>query len=145
MNRSLTIRLFIAVVIGMLFTFPSAGSAGDVLIITNKNMPETSISREDVKDIFIGKKTNWANDEAITFVILEDGQTHQLFLQNYVKRTPAQYSRFWKKQIFTGKGRKPKSFKTEEALIDYVADTDGAIGYISTESASSKVKVMSIK
>lgn len=142
MNRRLTIGLIMAVIIGMYFTYPSA-SVGDVLIIANKNLPGTSISKEDIKDIFIGKKTNWEN-EKITFVTLEEGETHKQFLQNYVKRTPAQYSRFWKKQIFTGKGRKPRSFKTEEGLIDYVAGTDGAIGYISTESVTGKVKVMSI-
>ncbi len=134
-----------AVVIGMLFTFPSAGFADNVLIITNKNVSETTISKDDVKSIFIGEKTDWSNGEKITFVTLDEGKTHELFLGNYVKRTPAQYSRFWKKQIFTGKGRKPKSFKTEEGVVDFVAETDGAIGYISTESASNKVKVMTIK
>ncbi|MFZ5568838.1 MAG: substrate-binding domain-containing protein [Thermodesulfobacteriota bacterium] len=133
-----------AVIIGIYFTYPSA-SVGEVLIIANSNLPGDSISREDIKDIFIGNKTTWQNEQ-ITFVIQDEGETHKEFLQNYVKRTPAQYSRFWKKQIFTGKGRKPRTFKNEEGLIEYVAGTDGAIGYISTDSVgkTGNVKVMKI-
>lgn len=145
MNRGLTIGLIMAVVFGICISFPSAGSAGDVLIITNKSVPASSISKVDIKKIFTGKKTRWENDQKINFIIQQGGSTHEQFLRTYVQRTPAQYSRYWKKQVFTGKGRRPTTVSTDEAVIEYVAGTEGAIGYISTESATSKVNIISIK
>ena len=44
--------------------------------------------------------------------------------------------------MFTGKGNPPKSFDTEEALIDYVAKTSGTIGYVSTTAI--KVKQVNV-
>lgn len=144
MNRSLTIGWIIAAVVGMCFVFPSAGSTGDVLIIANKDVPENSVSMNEIKNIFTGKKTRWSNNEKINFVLTGSDETHRQFLQTYIRRTPQQFSRYWKKQVFTGKGRKPRGFNAEEDVIEYVAGTPGAIGYISTDSISNKVKVLGI-
>jgi len=61
-----------------------------------------------------------------------------------VKRTPEQYRRFWKKEEITGKGRRPVSFKVEKDMIEYVANTSGAIGYVSAAAPTDGVKVLSI-
>ncbi|MBW1893436.1 MAG: substrate-binding domain-containing protein [Deltaproteobacteria bacterium] len=144
MNRNLTVGLVIAAIAGLLFSFPSSGSAGDVLIISNKSVSADSLTNDDVKKIFIGKKTRWDDNKKISFVLMDSNGVHKDFLREYVKRTPAQYRRFWKKQVFTGKGRRPISFKVEKDMIEYVANTSGAIGYISASAATDGVKVLSI-
>jgi ABC-type phosphate transport system substrate-binding protein len=144
MNRNLTAGLIIAAIAGLLFSFPSSGSAGDVLIISNKSVSAESLTSDDVKKIFVGKKTRWDDNKKINFVILENDGIHKDFLREYVKRTPAQYRRFWKKQVFTGKGRRPISFKVEKDMIEYVANTSGAIGYVSTTASTDDVKVLSV-
>ena len=144
MKRVLTIWLTLAIAVGMCFTFPSAGSAGDVFIIAHKSVPVSSITKGEIKKIFIGKMTRWPDDKKINFVTMDPGETHNKFLQNYIKRTPAQYNRYWKKQVFTGKGRKPKSFKTDKGVARYVASTEGAIGYVSDKNVANEVKVLSI-
>lgn len=144
MNRNLTAGLIIAAIAGLLFSFPSSGSAGDVLIISNKSVSADSLTSDDVKKIFVGKKTRWDDNKKINFVILENDGIYRDFLREYVKRTPEQYRRFWKKQVFTGKGRRPVSFKVEKDMIEYVANTSGAIGYVSTTAPTDGVKVLSI-
>jgi ABC-type phosphate transport system substrate-binding protein len=144
MNRRLTIWLIAAVFVGLCASLPSVGAAGDVLVIANKDVPLSSLSQNDVKAIFLGKKTRWENEQKINFVLSEVDTTHQDFIQTFIRRTPSQYSRYWKKLVFTGKGRKPKSIKTDQGVVSYVASTSGAIGYISTEAVSSDVKVLSI-
>lgn len=144
MNRNLTVGLVIAAIAGLLFSFPSSGSAGDVLIISNKSVSADSLTSDDVKKIFVGKKTRWDDNKKINFVLLDKSNVHKDFLREYVKRTPEQYRRFWKKQVFTGKGRRPISFKNERDMIEYVANTSGAVGYVSASAASDKVKVLNI-
>lgn len=144
MNRSLTIWLITTLAVGLCIAFPSAGSAGDVLLIANKDVPVSSLSGNDIKSVFLGKKTRWENEQKIHFVISDIDDVHHKFLQTYIKRTPAQYSRYWKKLVFTGKGRKPKSFKTDQGVVGYVARTSGAIGYVSADAVTEDVKVLGV-
>lgn len=130
--------------VGIFFLFPRMGDADEVVIITNKSVPTDMLKKEDIKNIFTGKMTRWEDNQKITFVTLPQSEIHHGFLKEFVKRTPEQYSRHWKKQIFTGKGTKPRSFKTQEKLINYVAGTKGAIGYISSEVITDKIKVLKV-
>jgi len=146
MNCNKITGLVTAFIVGIFLIFPSTGGADDVVIITNKSVATDTLKEEEVKNIFIGKMTSWDGNQKINFVTLpKSDETHREFLKRFVKRTPAQYSRHWKKQIFTGKGKKPKSFQTEKGLLEYVAKTSGAIGYISTAQITDQIKVLKIK
>lgn len=111
---------------------PDEQTAG-ILIIGSKNIPESSLSKTDVQNIFLGKKTK-VDSTKISFVILKEGDIHEGFLKEYLSRTPSQYDKYWKKMIFTGQGKAPKVFKTEEELVEYIKTTEGVIGYISSDT-----------
>jgi len=144
MNRKQITALITVFIVGIFFLFPRMGDADDVVIITNKNVSIDMLKKEDIKNIFTGKKTRWNDNKKIKFVTLPKSRVHKGFLKKFVKRTPEQYSRHWKKQIFTGKGTKPRSFKTQEGLLNYVARTKGAIGYISPQVVTDKIKVLTV-
>ena len=122
--------------------------ADDLIIICNQSVPVDSLSKSDIQRIFLGKKTEWFGGNKIAFVLLSDkgevGEVHNRFLQDFMGKTPTQYKNYWKKMVFTGKGRTPKSFKTSDELIDYVSKTAGAIGYISTNAQKETVKTIQI-
>ena len=121
----------------------STTSFADVLIIANKNVSEDSISKEDVKNIFLGNTVKWKDKSSISFVILKN-DVHRAFLKEYIKRSSSQYGNYWKKMVFTGKGRQPRAFETEKELIRYVAETDGAIGYINKGTEMMNVKTINV-
>ena len=50
-----------------------------------------------------------------------------------------------RKMVFSGKGCPPKQFRSSEELVDYVADTPGAIGFIQAGRAVKKVKVINVR
>ncbi|MCD4820192.1 MAG: hypothetical protein K8S23_16035 [Candidatus Cloacimonetes bacterium] len=114
-----------------------------VTIIANISVQENSISAKNLKKIYLGKKTTWEDKSKIFFVICEDTELHKSFLK-IIKKTPSQFSNHWKKQIFTGKGKAPLKFETKEALIEYIATTDGAIGYILGSCEADNVKTLLI-
>lgn len=104
---------------------------GGVVLIAHTKVPANPLSKTDVQNLFLGKKTK-IEAVPVTIVILQEGATHEQFLKDYLSRTPDQYTKYWKKLIFTGEGKAPKSFATEAELLAYVAQTDGAMGYVST-------------
>jgi len=124
--------------------FTPIAFAENVIIICHPDVPENSLNKNDIKNIFLGKKTEWGDNKKIIFVVLKENETHETFLKEYVEKTSFQYLNYWKKQVFTGKGKPPKSFDTENELIDYVANTEGAIGYVSAGIEKKNVKVISV-
>jgi len=115
-----------------------------VVIIGNRTLPFDTISKKDLVAIFKQKKTIWENNEKLHIVLLEGGKIHKLFLWTYLRKTPIQYTLYWKKLVFTGKGNIPITFRTEKNLMKHVALTGGAIGYISKKIKPHRVKVIKI-
>ncbi|MFH2044541.1 MAG: hypothetical protein ABIK92_05295 [Pseudomonadota bacterium] len=134
-------------IIGLVLLVPVAGavSAGDVQIIANKNVSLSYISSNMLKDIFLGKKNTWDNGSSINFVTLDSGQSHIDFLKDYLQKSDAQFNNYWKKQVFTGQGQMPKAFSSDKAMIDFVAGTNGAIGYVSSTADTGSVKTITVK
>ncbi|MBU1054462.1 MAG: hypothetical protein KKC46_11625 [Proteobacteria bacterium] len=134
-------------IIGLVLLVPLAGavSAGDVQIIANKNVSISYISPDMLKDIFLGKKNTWDNGASIYFVTLDSGQPHDDFLKTYLQKSNAQFNNYWKKQVFTGQGSMPKTFSSDKAMIDFVAGTNGAIGYVSGTADTGTVKIITVK
>ncbi len=130
----------------IVFLLMIGGSAfADVLVITNKAVSEKGLSKEDLKGVFLGKKKKWKDKSKIHFVTLKDPDVHQTFLKAYVKKSEKQYANYWRKMVFTGKGKIPKSFETTEELMEYVANTPGAIGYIDKNTTAVNVKTIDIQ
>jgi len=144
MKTKLLIGLFFAAVMGMLLELPGAASAGGVVVIANKDVSASSLSIDEVKNIFLSKKTQWRDGSKIEFVALESGDAQDEFLRSYLQKTPSQYNKYFRTLVFTGKGRAPRTFSTEAEVVSYVSRTAGAIGYVSPETNTRSAKVITV-
>jgi len=117
----------------LLFFCIGLANAGDVVVANGQN----SVSASDLKQMFLGKKKSWANGDKVVLVILKDGAAHDSFMSNRVGKSPSQFLSFWKKLVFTGKGVMPKQASSEAELLQIVASTKGAIGYVSEGASGS--------
>jgi hypothetical protein len=63
---------------------------------------------------------------------------HRDFLKQWVGMTPSQFKNHWRKQVFTGKGRMPRRFKSNATQLSFVDNTPGAIGYKTASTQSPK-------
>ena len=123
----------------------SAVLAEDILIICNKNVSQDALSRDELQQIFLGRKTRWSDDQNIRFAVMKSGDIHQDFLKKMLDKTSSQYEAFWKKLIFSGQGKAPVSFATSEEILAYVAATPGAISYVPPNVSQENVKVVTVK
>ncbi len=120
-------------------------SAQEVKIVAHPDISRSTLSQDEIRQIFLGRNTQWKEDhQRIHFVILENGELHSAFVRQFVGKTPSQFSNYWKKMIFTGKGRAPKSFDTPRDVVTFVAETAGAIGYVPPETDTPGVKIISV-
>ena len=114
----------------------------NVQLIVHPDVSDT-ISVSDIRNIFLGKKTQWKSNQSIRFVLLTEKTTYQSFITHYVGKTLYQYRNYWRKKVFTGTGMMPIMFSEVEKSIDYVRRTKGAISYIpASQDVSDGVKIL---
>ncbi len=116
----------------------------DVVIIANKSVDTTILSKQEIKNIFTGVTTSWYSDLQINIVISDKTTANTIFVRKYLNKTPSQYKKWWKMMLFTGRGTMPKQALTDNDVIDYVLNTQGAIGYISASKIPDGVKIIQV-
>src|SRR5580704_14447942 len=120
----------------------SASRAQDVVLVANKGVQISEITNADLRAIFMGTKTRFADGSHAVPVTLKGGPAHEVFLKHYVGENPEEFRSQWRKVVFTGQGAMPRAFDSESALIEYVAATPGALGYASRISSDDNVKLL---
>jgi hypothetical protein len=122
----------------------AAASAQDVVLVANKDVQISGIANSDLRAIFLGSKTRFADGSHAVPVTLKGGPIHEVFLKNHLSETPEDFRAQWRKSVFTGQGAMPKACDSEAAMLEYVAATPGAVGYVSRvpPEAAEKVKLL---
>jgi ABC-type phosphate transport system substrate-binding protein len=129
---------------GILMLAGLAVGADDVVLVANPSITASDISADDLKLVFLGTK-NSVGGSGVEPVIAEKGAAHELFLKKYVGKSDTAYRMHLKSLVFAGKGTMPKSLADDAAVVQYVAKTKGAIGYVSPAAATAGVKKLEVK
>jgi ABC-type phosphate transport system substrate-binding protein len=138
--KKVTVILMVAVAL-----FSSAiCSAAEYMVVVNSGNPLTQISKGELRNIYLGKKTTWDRGQKIELAVLGGGKAHEEFCREVVNKTHAQFGNFWKTALFTGTGTPPKSLAGDAAMLGFVKNNPDAIGYISGNTAPSGVKILGV-
>lgn len=137
----------------LLYVFLLAASASifavhaqaQVIVIANLGVKATEISRNDLRDVFTGNATSLKDGSRVVPILLKAGTAHEEFLQVYIGKNDTAYRAGWRSLVFSGQASMPKSLDGDEAVVDFVAHSAGAIGYIGKGSAHEGVKVLAVK
>jgi ABC-type phosphate transport system substrate-binding protein len=122
----------------------TVAAAADAVFVVNPGVADSSLSTTEVKNILLGTRVNWSNGP-VKLVIQAGGAVHEAVIRQFTARSPDQFDKYWKKQVFTGNGVMPTVAKSDAEVITLVAETPGAIGYVATGTATDKVKVLEVK
>ncbi len=122
-----------------------SATAGDLKVIANASVPETSISLDELKGVFLITKTSLHDGTHVEPVLLKAGAVHESFLKEYLGKTDSALDTYYRSLVFTGKGSMPKILATDAEVESYVAKTKGAIGYVSSAPTTAGVKALEVK
>ena len=137
-------KFIILTLCAILFT-ALAANAEDLMVIANKNVTVSSVTRAELQNIFLGKTAKWPDGKKIKLVVLKEDSTHKKFLNDLLGMSTSAFDSYWKQVIFTGKGRPPKTSDSEEEMVQFVSATDNAVGYIDSGTAHADVKTIEVK
>jgi hypothetical protein len=115
----------------------------DVVAVVSSKSQIISLSKNQVIDIFLGKRTRFPDgSSAIPIDQAEGSAARDEFYTRLADMSPAQVKAFWARIIFTGRGQPPKTVATGlEAKRLLIADPN-TIGYIDQSLVDSSVRVV---
>jgi ABC-type phosphate transport system substrate-binding protein len=115
------------------------------VVIVNEASPLESVSREELARVFLKKTARWANGLSATPVDQVEGSpVREAFSRAVLKKDVATAKAYWQIQIFSGKAVPPVEKKNDREIMDYVAVTSGAVGYVAEIEAEHRVKPVAV-
>jgi ABC-type phosphate transport system substrate-binding protein len=133
---------FLLVASASIFLVPAKAQ---VIVIANPSVKTSEVSKNDLKDVFTGGATSLKNGSLVMPVLLKGGPANNEFLAAYIGKPDAAFKASWRSLVFSGQASMPKMLDSEAAMVAYVAQNPGAVGYIGKATAHDGVKVLSVR
>ncbi len=111
-----------------------------IAVVVANDAPEKTISPAELRLIYWRKKTYWPSGQRLHPVNLPSDNALRLqFSRSVLGSLPATQNDYWNGQYFHGISP-PHVVYSEEAVIRYVQDTTGSIGYVDACTVDARVR-----
>lgn len=118
---------------------------GNIVVITNKDVQEKSITLGALRSIFGMRLRSWSGGKPVrVFVFSDYYPVHVEFSKKVLGVFPHQLRSSWDRLVFSGTGQAPTQVKNEEEMLKHIENTPGAIGYITRSHEHGQVKELPV-
>lgn len=116
-------------------------SNAQVVIIANKSVNVSKINIATLINIYQLEQTELGGAKVQLFDLNEESGAKQAFY-SALGKPASEYKKIWMKKKLTGNGNPPKPVSNEDEMVNKVANTPGAIGFVSASKVNGNVKVI---
>lgn len=135
-------KLISFIKVGIIVSAMGCFSANAAEIIVNQTVPSKQYTLADARAIFMMRQRFWPNGEQIKVFTLSDTDLlHKDFVKNNLDMFPHQLRRVWDRMLFSGTGAIPVQLDSEQEMIDKIANTPYAIGYLNSRPDNEKIRL----
>jgi ABC-type phosphate transport system substrate-binding protein len=145
MNRHVLVKRISILLFGALIPLLCASAHAQVVVIANSSVAAANVSKAELRDIFTGTSSSLGGGAQITPVLLKEGAVHDEFLGLYIGKSDSAFRAGWRSILFSGQGVMPRTLDSDMAVVEYVARTAGAIGYIGRATPHDGVKILAVR
>jgi hypothetical protein len=144
MRPAILLMMFLAVVATPAFV--AAEDAAAYRVIVNPKNPLDAAEKRFIANALLKKTQHWPDGSLIHPVDLAiDAPTREELSRNLLGRSTSAVKSYWEQIIFSGRGVPPPELDSDERVIAYVLQHEGALGYVSNRANVGAVKVVSIR
>jgi phosphate transport system substrate-binding protein len=117
-----------------------------LVIVVNRDNPVENLSMAELRTIFLGERSHWANGRRITLVMMEPGQPERdSVLRDICRMSESDLRRRYLQGLLTGEVLvSPKTLASPIGVRKFVFNVPGAIGYLRPQDVDETVKVIRI-
>jgi ABC-type phosphate transport system substrate-binding protein len=118
---------------GLLASVATAAGAGGFQIVVHPSVEGSKISRTVLADIYEKDVIRWGNDVRIRPVDQSSqAPVRREFTQEVLGRSLGEVQEYWTQRLAVDREMPPPTKASDEAVLAFVADKKGAIGYVSS-------------
>lgn len=115
----------------------------DIVIIANRDLPVSSLSRQDLSRIYLGKMKFFSTGAKIVPVDQRSGSMiREKFYNDLLQKSESEMKAYWSRIMFTGQGYPPIQESDDSAVLDTVSKNPNCLGYIDRAALNGSVKVL---
>ena len=124
----------------------SSAQSEPLAIVVNQSNPVDNLSFNELRRIFLGNRSHWANGRRITLVMRETNEPERkTVLRDICEMSDDQLKNHYLHGLFTGEILvSPKTLATAMGVRKFVFNVPGAIGYLRKSEVDSTVKIVRI-
>lgn len=123
-SKTLYFSVFTSLILSSINVF------ADFVMVANADAPVDSISVKGLRYLYLKKKLYLYEGQVATVTGLEKGPARDSFCADVLRKSEATLNSYWSRLIFTGRASPPRLYSDENALLEFVAKTPGAIAYV---------------
>jgi ABC-type phosphate transport system substrate-binding protein len=121
----------------------TAPAMADVVAVVSSKSAVTTLSKNQITDIFLGKVRRFPDGTAAVAIDQADGSAaRDEFYMRLAGKTAAQLTAYWSKIIFTGRGQPPPAVSDDIEMKKLISANPAAIGYIDRSLVDDSVRVV---
>ncbi|MBF0170274.1 MAG: hypothetical protein HQK87_04165 [Nitrospinae bacterium] len=142
--------LLLTGLLGMAAPVRAEGGERKMVVVVNRDNPVANITLDDLRDLYFGKRRFWAHGERIQVADLvesklpEEKSAFAHFAARFLGKEIDAVKSYWIKIIFSGAGQPPKQLRSAAEVIDFVAASEGGVGYLYADDVTPAVKVVAV-
>ncbi|NKE72182.1 hypothetical protein [Candidatus Manganitrophus noduliformans] len=123
----------------------SAQETASFKIVVNPSNGISSLTKEQISDLFLKKVTQWENGrKALPVDQVTASTIREKFSKEIHEKSVTAINSYWRQKIFSGRDVPPPEKSSDADVLAYVAENADAVGYVSANAPVDKVKVLKI-
>ena len=118
-------------------------ASAELAVVVGPSVDINSINAEQLERLYLNRPNRYPGGVRLQPLDQPKGSTqYDAFSTSILGMSKIELTEYWSRRMFSGKGRPPRTFENDEAIIEQVTKEPGDIGYIDAESVDERVKVL---
>jgi ABC-type phosphate transport system substrate-binding protein len=139
------LKLALAASLALAAATAAPARAEPVAIIVNRENPKSELSTEELKSIFMGRRTEWSDGTAAQPIDqAPSAPGRAAFFDVVLGMSAARYAEHWVDQQVRGTGGAPKVAASPAAAVKLVAKIRGAVAFVPLSQVTPAVRVVAL-
>lgn len=123
-----------------------ASATPEFVVIVHPDNAMRELSRDFLEQVFLKRKTEWEDHQPIKPVDQRsDNHVRERFSERVLGRSVTAVKRFWQQKIFAGRGVPPPELESDQAIVAYVLQHRGSVGYVSGQASLGPARPVAVR
>ena len=132
---------YIVVLFALFCCLFTVKNEAQVAIIANKNISVNKIDLNSLVNLYTLQSNELNGQKVKLFFYASENEDLKKFL-SAIGKSSADLKKMWLKAKLTGNGNPPDNASGDEDMVQKVASTSNAVGFVAVKNANSSVKIL---